>query len=80
MATLNPCLAGVASSDPLYAQKRALIVALGADEAGVGGTWLDLKPQPSECLLMAPLLRLAHLQVRCRSHAHAADAVSASVT
>jgi len=52
---------GVANSDPLSPQKRALLVALGADEGAADGTWLDLKPEKAQCVQMAPLLRLAHL-------------------
>ena len=52
---------GVTDDDPLMPQKRALLVALGADENAYAGTWLDLKARKDSCVAMAPLLRLAKL-------------------
>ena len=50
---------GVSEADPLYQQKRAVIVALGAEEGTEAGMWVDLKPSPTQAVAMAPLLRLA---------------------
>lgn len=52
---------GVSADDPLIEQKRAILVALGADEGAWEGTWLDLKADPDQCIAMAPLLRFAQL-------------------
>ena len=52
---------GVSPSDPLLPQKTALLVALGAEEEGAMGSWLDVKAEPAELARIAPLLRLAHL-------------------
>ena len=52
---------GVRADDPLRPQKRALLVALGADESASDGQWVDVKPLEAQCLSMAPLLRLAHV-------------------
>jgi hypothetical protein len=54
---------GISESDGLYQQKRAVFDALagGEDESCWAGMWVDLQPDPTTCLAMAPLLRLAEL-------------------
>ena len=52
---------GIDKDDPLGLQKRALLVTLGTGEDAADGTWLDVQPRPDQCVLMAPLLRLAAL-------------------
>ncbi|KAL1515147.1 hypothetical protein AB1Y20_004208 [Prymnesium parvum] len=51
---------GFSRDDPLAAQKAAVLVALGADEAAAEGTWVELKAlgRGGE---MAPFLRLVEL-------------------
>lgn len=55
------CFAGVNSTDALYPQKRALMVALGCEEDAVDAMWLDVTSDAKQSAQMAPLLRLAHL-------------------
>lgn len=50
--------------DPLRPQKQALLTALGAAEDAFLGTWVDLRPEESEVVKMAPLLRLAAVNER----------------
>mmetsp|Transcript_160312 Transcript_160312/g.282878 ORF Transcript_160312/g.282878 Transcript_160312/m.282878 type:complete len:585 (+) Transcript_160312:43-1797(+) len=52
---------GVREDDPLRPQKQALLTALGVDEMGWAGTWVDLRASTQAAVSMAPLLRLAYL-------------------
>ena len=53
---------GISPTDPLGPQKKALLVALGAEEGAADGTWVELKALTRDGGAMAPFLRLVHLQ------------------
>jgi hypothetical protein len=53
---------GLTAEDPLLPQKKALLVALGADEAAADGTWVEVKALSRNGGDMAPFLRLVHLE------------------
>lgn len=65
---------GVREDDPLRPQKQALLTALGVDEMGWAGTWVDLRASTQAAVSMAPLLRLAYMSPgKHSSHPAAAE-------